>query len=201
VTATADGWTLCAGNPIPEGWEPDGWVPWWHGDVAGKVIARDAPIKPTPAPAPTDYDPTDECPNCGGYWDDTHRCPDPAPAPTGDQPTWTNFYDERARQRLAHVPSPGKDHWADRYAVDVSHLLGRVTELDAALVEAVHRSQQLDTALDVIAHLLQRHVPRADVRKWFVVFDAEYQVIDMPDEQAELLYQADAALAERRHRD
>jgi predicted RNA-binding Zn-ribbon protein involved in translation (DUF1610 family) len=61
VTVTDDGWTLHAGNPMPEGWEPDGWVPWWHGEVTGKAMSAPARIRPT---APDRYDPA-RCPDCG----------------------------------------------------------------------------------------------------------------------------------------
>jgi hypothetical protein len=47
----------------------------------------------------------------------------------------TNPWDEQARRRLTKLPAAGRNKWADRYAVDVPHLLGRITELEAALTE------------------------------------------------------------------
>ena len=103
--------------------------------------------------------------------------------------------DADARDALVEAGLLQDDHWESRLIAQLDAL-----PADFLVDLAIKRGGPVPT-LDVIAHLLQRHVPRADVRKWFVVGGAEYQVIDMPDEQAELLYQADAALAERRHRD
>jgi len=113
-----------------------------------------------------------------------------APAPTDDQPTWT--VDENGLQ---------VDGWRYVHAtlLDVRgrHCVASANQ-EAALVEAVHRSQQLDTALDVVAMLDDGYVDGGDGHWWTVDQDGCPYTQMRPITDAE---RAVLALAERRHRD
>lgn len=80
VERDGDGWVLRPGNPVPEGWEPDGWMPWWSGEVAGKAMARDAHIRPAThhdAECNEDHHPDAYCnPEAPDVTDHTDPAPD-----------------------------------------------------------------------------------------------------------------------------
>jgi hypothetical protein len=117
-----------------------------------------------------------------------------APAPTGDQPTWTVDEDT------------GKAWWGpDKFGAytDIEGAVyagtSEARRAYAALVDAVHRSQLLDTALDIIAHCYGpdgNDWPDYKRGEWVNVFTDERKAMDDPD-----AVRAVRALAERRHRD
>jgi hypothetical protein len=125
--------------------------------------------------------------------------PDEASAPTGDPPTWT------IDKGVLLVSPRGYGMWND----DEFSML--MPEEYAALVEAVHRSQQLDTALDVIAefvdaeremHLLDREYEEAVDQDYD--FDSQGAALDRAITARHRYtdaHRAVLALAERRHRD
>jgi hypothetical protein len=117
----------------------------------------------------------------------------PDPAPIGDQPTWTT-----RNGRFGYwEPGVGETAWVQKTSI-VGCDDATEARAIAALVEAVHRSQQLDTALDIIARIDDDWVWDDVDGCWRRGTWGLGDRADPPDPDA---VRAVLALAERRHRD